>query len=76
MPLTSDVCLFMLQACVINHDNAADRVAEMTDVLVFVDMLKGMLQIDAGKRITPRQVLEHHFTSMCHIVNMYPLSSQ
>ncbi|XP_044027491.1 homeodomain-interacting protein kinase 1-like isoform X2 [Siniperca chuatsi] len=58
-----------------NPENAADKVGEMVDLLMFVDMLKGMLQLDATKRITPSQVLEHQFTSMCHMISMYPLSS-
>lgn len=34
--------------------------AILTDLLMFVDMLKGMLQLDATQQISPRQVLEHH----------------
>ncbi|XP_071356048.1 homeodomain-interacting protein kinase 2-like [Trachinotus anak] len=64
----------MLHIRVINTKNSADKAAEMSDVLMFVDMLKGMLQLDAASRITPRQVLEHQFISMRHILSMYPLS--
>nr|XP_019942967.1 PREDICTED: homeodomain-interacting protein kinase 1-like isoform X1 [Paralichthys olivaceus] len=46
-----------------------DLTAEKTDVRVFVDMLKGMLHLDATKRMTPNQVLEHQFTCMTHLVN-------
>ncbi|XP_029363959.1 homeodomain-interacting protein kinase 2-like [Echeneis naucrates] len=59
----------------IKTDNYADKAAEMADVLMFVDMLKGMLHLDAAKRITPRQVLDHPFLSMRHIDSMYPLSN-
>lgn len=69
-------CLFTFQIRVINPENSADKVAEMRDLLMFVDMLKGMLELDATKRITPRQALEHPFISMSHMVRMYPLSSQ
>lgn len=66
----------MIQVRPITSKNSEDKVAERTDLLMFVDMLKAMLQLDAAKRITPRQVLEHEFTSMSHMVKMYPLSSQ
>ncbi|XP_035474255.1 homeodomain-interacting protein kinase 1-like isoform X1 [Scophthalmus maximus] len=56
---------------VINRRNYQDKIAETRDVEMFVDMLKGMLKLDASKRITPRQVLQHRFTSMHHIINMY-----
>ncbi|XP_029353079.1 homeodomain-interacting protein kinase 1-like [Echeneis naucrates] len=36
----------------IKTDNYADKAAEMADVLMFVDMLKGMLHLHAAKRIT------------------------
>lgn len=51
-------------------------VAELIDLLMFVDMLKGMLQLDAAIRFTPRQVLEHPFASMGHLVCMQHLSEQ
>lgn len=41
----------------------------MTDLLMFVGMLKEMLQPDAAKRIKPRELLKHQF------IRMYPLSS-
>ncbi|XP_051246011.1 homeodomain-interacting protein kinase 1-like [Dicentrarchus labrax] len=65
----------LLHVRVIHPEISADKVAEMTDLLMFVNMVKGMLQLDATERITPRQVLEHQFTTMCHMVSMYPLSS-
>ncbi len=66
----------MFQTRVINPENSADKVAEITDLLILVDMLKGMLELDAAKRITPCKVLEHPFISMSHMVSMHPLSSQ
>lgn len=66
----------MFQTRIINPDNYADKVVQMADLLMFVDMLKAMLQLDAAQRITTRQVLDHQFISMCHINSFYPLSSQ
>ncbi|XP_058471765.1 uncharacterized protein LOC131445016 [Solea solea] len=51
--------------------SSADKVVEKTDRLAFVDMLKGMLQLDAVKRMTPGEVLDHDFLSMHHIASMY-----
>ncbi|KAK9525499.1 hypothetical protein VZT92_016197 [Zoarces viviparus] len=53
----------------------ANGAAELSDVLHFVDLLNGMLQLDAAKRITPRQVLNHQFTSMCNMVWMHHFNS-
>ncbi|XP_069393733.1 homeodomain-interacting protein kinase 3-like isoform X1 [Paralichthys olivaceus] len=53
----------------INTQNSADKVAETADVHMFVDMLKGMLQLDPKRRITPLQVLEHKFINMRHIAS-------
>ncbi|TNN61076.1 Homeodomain-interacting protein kinase 1 [Liparis tanakae] len=44
---------------------------ESNDKLLFGDILCGMLEIDAAKRLTPRQVLQHQFTSMHHISSRY-----
>ncbi|XP_069395173.1 dual specificity tyrosine-phosphorylation-regulated kinase 1A-like isoform X2 [Paralichthys olivaceus] len=54
----------------INTCNPANRAAEMSDVHMFVDMLKAMLQLDPKTRITPHQLLEHKFISMRHIASM------
>ncbi|XP_026156007.1 homeodomain-interacting protein kinase 1-like [Mastacembelus armatus] len=58
----------------IEPQNFADKAAEIHDVVIFVDLLKAMLELDAANRITPHQVLEHHFTSLFHMVSLYPLS--
>nr|XP_020465545.1 homeodomain-interacting protein kinase 2-like [Monopterus albus] len=57
------------------HEDYADSAAEMNDVLLFVDMLKAMLELDAAKRITPCQVTQHPFISMRHLKSLYPLSN-
>ncbi|CAG11571.1 unnamed protein product [Tetraodon nigroviridis] len=41
-----------------------DIFAELDDLILFVDMVKAMLHLEASNRITPRQVLSHSFTSM------------
>ncbi|KAL7381004.1 hypothetical protein ABVT39_027051 [Epinephelus coioides] len=43
---------------VANPVNPADKVAVCSDQLMSVDMLHRMLELDAAKRITPRQMLE------------------
>ncbi|KAL7382071.1 hypothetical protein ABVT39_016444 [Epinephelus coioides] len=60
---------------VANPESPADKVAIRSDELIFVDMLDKMLELDAASRITPRQVLEHQFVSMDHLVCMYRDSS-
>ncbi|KAM6902315.1 osteopontin [Xenentodon cancila] len=42
--------------------------------MLFVEMLKGMLQLDAAQRMTPQQALEHQFLSLDHIASMNLLS--
>ncbi|XP_019965040.2 homeodomain-interacting protein kinase 1-like [Paralichthys olivaceus] len=54
----------------INICNPANRAAEISDVHMFVDMLKAMLKLDPKTRITPHQLLEHNFISMRHIASM------
>lgn len=46
-----------------------DVFAELNDLIVFVDMVKAMLHLEAAYRITPRQVLSHPFTSMSFFHN-------
>ena len=41
----------------------------------FVDLLKQMLQMDAGKRFEPDQVLQHPFVTMSHLVESLHHSS-
>ncbi|XP_030601127.1 homeodomain-interacting protein kinase 3-like [Archocentrus centrarchus] len=52
-----------------------DKAAEMCDLLMFVEMVKEMLQLDPERRITPQQVLDHSFARMNHIGYLYDLSS-
>ncbi|KAK9537773.1 hypothetical protein VZT92_005357 [Zoarces viviparus] len=59
----------------IDGKTMSDRGAESCDILDFVDLLERMLQLEAAKRITPRHVLKHRFTSMCNMGWMYNLSS-
>ncbi|KAK9540228.1 hypothetical protein VZT92_002694 [Zoarces viviparus] len=59
----------------IDGETMFDRGAESCDMLDFVDLLIRMLHLEAAKRITPRQVLKHQFTSMCNMTWMYHLSS-
>uniref|UniRef100_A0A3P8UI90 Protein kinase domain-containing protein n=1 Tax=Cynoglossus semilaevis TaxID=244447 RepID=A0A3P8UI90_CYNSE len=59
----------------VHCDNAADKVAQMSDALMFVDMLKEMLHLDATKRATPGQVLQHKYITMQHLISMIPHSN-
>ncbi|XP_008323260.1 homeodomain-interacting protein kinase 1-like isoform X2 [Cynoglossus semilaevis] len=59
---------------IISSDNETDRDAERKDAQMFVDIMKEMLQLDTDKRITPSQLMQHHFTRMLHIIDMYPRS--
>lgn len=52
---------------VFKHRQQQNEISKVIDAYVFVDMLKGMLHLEASKRLTPRQVLEHQFISMSHI---------
>ncbi|XP_035489622.1 homeodomain-interacting protein kinase 3-like isoform X2 [Scophthalmus maximus] len=60
---------------IINPDNSADSNAKKNDVLMFVHMVKKMLQLDATKRITPHELLGHQFINMRYIAGMYPQSN-
>uniref|UniRef100_A0A3P8UIB8 Protein kinase domain-containing protein n=1 Tax=Cynoglossus semilaevis TaxID=244447 RepID=A0A3P8UIB8_CYNSE len=52
-----------------------NKVAQMSDALMFVDMLKEMLHLDATKRATPGQVLQHKYITMQHLISMIPHSN-
>ncbi|XP_035529983.1 homeodomain-interacting protein kinase 3-like [Morone saxatilis] len=39
------------------------------DGACFVDLLSQMLKMDASERITPSQILQHPFVTMCHLVD-------
>lgn len=43
------------------HQSAADTLADMNDQRMFVNLMKGMLQLDATWRLKPRQVMQHPF---------------
>ncbi|KAG7519040.1 homeodomain-interacting protein kinase 1-like [Solea senegalensis] len=51
--------------CVRSH-HYVDAFVEMTDKEAFVDLLKGTLQLEATKRTTPQELLQHRFISMQH----------
>ncbi|XP_061902518.1 homeodomain-interacting protein kinase 2-like [Entelurus aequoreus] len=57
--------LQQFQWCFTKHPS--DQVVYSADKQMFVDMLKGMFQLDASQRMTPLQVLDHHFISMSHL---------
>ncbi|TKS82885.1 Homeodomain-interacting protein kinase 1 [Collichthys lucidus] len=58
----------------IKYYNYADYSAHSHDLPMFVDMIKGMLQLDPAERITPSQVLEHRFISLSHIAHLESMS--
>ncbi|XP_051902378.1 homeodomain-interacting protein kinase 2-like isoform X2 [Hippocampus zosterae] len=64
--------LQQFQWCYTRHPS--DQVVYSADKLMFVDMLKGMLRLDASLRMTPRQVLEHQFISMSHLWPHFAIS--
>ncbi|XP_047190218.1 homeodomain-interacting protein kinase 2-like isoform X2 [Scophthalmus maximus] len=64
----------LLHIRIITSEKVAEKYVEMRDVHMFMDMLKGMLPLDPAKRMTPHQVLEHHFTIMYHFIHLYPCS--
>ncbi|TNN63742.1 Homeodomain-interacting protein kinase 1 [Liparis tanakae] len=51
-----------------------DKCVESSDRILFGDLLCGMLEFDAAKRLSPRQVLQHQFSSMQDMVSRYHLS--
>nr|XP_057942177.1 homeodomain-interacting protein kinase 2-like [Doryrhamphus excisus] len=57
--------LQQFQWCLTKHPS--EQVVYSADMQMFVDMLKGMFHLDASQRMTPRQVLDHHFISMSHL---------
>ncbi|XP_039662092.1 homeodomain-interacting protein kinase 2-like [Perca fluviatilis] len=56
------------------HLSNEDTMAESKDQENFVDLLKKMLHLDIGQRITPGQLLEDPFITMCDLANRYPNS--
>ena len=53
----------------------SDLLAEKVDRGEFVSLLKKMLFIDAEKRITPSEALNHPFVTMQHLLD-FPHSNQ
>lgn len=49
--------------------------AEKADRREFIDLLTKMLTIDADKRITPIETLNHPFVTMSHLLD-FPHSAQ
>ncbi|MEE6525236.1 hypothetical protein FKM82_025113 [Ascaphus truei] len=52
----------------------SDMLVEKADRREFIDLLKKMLTIDADKRITPLETLNHPFVTMTHLLD-FPHSS-
>ncbi|XP_028666278.1 homeodomain-interacting protein kinase 2 isoform X2 [Erpetoichthys calabaricus] len=48
----------------------SDMLAEKADRREFIDLLKKMLTIDADKRITPIETLNHPFVTMTHLLDI------
>lgn len=46
----------------------SDMLAEKADRREFIDLLTKMLTIDADKRITPIETLNHPFVTMTHLL--------
>lgn len=53
----------------------SDMLAEKADRREFIDLLTKMLTIDADKRITPIETLNHPFVTMAHLLD-FPHSTQ
>lgn len=53
----------------------SDMLVEKADRREFIDLLKKMLTIDADKRITPIETLNHPFVTMTHLLD-FPHSTQ
>uniref|UniRef100_A0A2K5S071 non-specific serine/threonine protein kinase n=1 Tax=Cebus imitator TaxID=2715852 RepID=A0A2K5S071_CEBIM len=51
------------------HLEGSDMLVEKADRREFIDLLKKMLTIDADKRITPIETLNHPFVTMTHLLD-------
>ncbi|XP_061670567.1 homeodomain-interacting protein kinase 1-like isoform X2 [Syngnathoides biaculeatus] len=67
--------LLHFQPGILNTRHIVNKAAKTADVQKFVELLKGMLELDATQRLTPRQVLEHDFSSMSHLEPLHDTSS-
>ncbi|XP_034038423.1 homeodomain-interacting protein kinase 1-like [Thalassophryne amazonica] len=48
---------------------------QVEDRKAFLHLLEGLLDVEADRRLTPRQAVLHNFTVMTHLVNSVPTSS-
>ena len=62
---------WMIKVRPVNHYNSVDKIVKTADQIMFVDLVKKMLQLDGTQRIAPSQVLEHDFIT-CQIARTYP----
>ncbi|XP_049574940.1 homeodomain-interacting protein kinase 1-like [Syngnathus scovelli] len=67
--------LLHFQPGILNTRHIANKAAKTADVQKFVELLKGTLHLDAAQRMTPRQVLEHDFSTMSHLEPLHDSSS-
>ncbi|CAJ0968546.1 unnamed protein product [Ranitomeya imitator] len=63
-----------LQVNMTSDLEGSDMLVEKADRREFIDLLKKMLTIDADKRITPIETLNHPFVTMTHLLD-FPHSS-
>lgn len=66
---------FFLQVNMTTDLEGSDMLVEKADRREFIDLLKKMLTIDADKRITPIETLNHPFVTMTHLLD-FPHSTQ
>ena len=52
-----------------------EDLAEICDLMNFVNLLTGMLMMNQFERITPRQILQHPFITMSHFEGPFKNSS-
>lgn len=73
----SEGCTFVLcfQVNMTSDLEGSDMLAEKADRREFIDLLTKMLTIDADKRITPIETLNHPFVTMSHLLD-FPHSTQ
>lgn len=73
----SEECMFVLcfQVNMTSDLEGSDMLAEKADRREFIDLLTKMLTIDADKRITPIETLNHPFVTMSHLLD-FPHSTQ
>ena len=68
-------CPHLLQVNMTTDLEGSDMLVEKADRREFIDLLKKMLTIDADKRITPIETLNHPFVTMTHLLD-FPHSTQ